>query len=491
MNIRNLQVFRTRIAVTPLLLAACSICFGQGNLQPLQPGTVVTGQCAGHEGEPGCVLPSLFSSTGLTLFNNPNFPHYAHFAGAAQTTLNQTLSTAIATQLAILPIISPASGFTYKYDSAAGAFVRTSSSFGSIYSERAETIGRGKFSFGVSYQRFRFGSLDGINLHNMPAVFAHVPNTGPNMSAEPYEADVIQTSNNIDLNMDQTMLYGTVGITDRFDVSVAIPLVSVRMGATSNATIVRVSGPTFVPAPGAPAVPNPHQFNASPTSLTNSYSSTGSAAGLGDITLRFKGNIHQGENLRVALAMDVRTPTGNAREFLGSGATGIKPFLIVSSGKRFSPHLNLGYQWNGSSILAGDVTGTSIVEQNESLFVQNGPAIKHRLPGQFFYTLGADVGVTNRLTLAFDYLGQTLINAPRVFQTNYTTENIPGGTGTLNLPTISGGKDTIGLNSGAAGLKYNLFGHLLLTADVLFRLDDKGLRQNVTPLVALSYAFGQ
>jgi len=29
-----------------------------------------------------------------------------------------------------------------------------------------------------------------------------------------------------------------------------------------------------------------------------------------------------------------------------------------------------------------------------------------------------------------------------------------------------------------------------LTADILFRLDNKGLRQNVTPLVALSYAFG-
>ena len=60
----------------------------------------------------------------------------------------------------------------------------------------------------------------------------------------------------------------------------------------------------------------------------------------------------------------------------------------------------------------------------------------------------------------------------------------------MTLPTISGGSDNLALNSGAAGLKYNLFGKLLLTADLLFRLDNKGLRQNVTPLVALSYAFG-
>ena len=192
---------------------------------------------------------------GLTIANNPVFPHYGHFTGVAQSTINQTLSTAIATQLAILPIISPSSGFTYKYDSEAGAFVRSTSSFGPIYTERAETIGRGKVYFGTSYQRFRFSTLDGVNLHAMPAVFSHVPNTGPGASPEPYESDVISTVNNVDLNMDQTMLFGTVGITDRIDVSVAIPIVSVSMTGTSNANIIRVSGPTFIPAPGATACP--------------------------------------------------------------------------------------------------------------------------------------------------------------------------------------------------------------------------------------------
>src|SRR5947208_1421487 len=87
-----------------LFLATASITFGQGTL--LGPGVSVTGRCSGHGSEPGCVLPTLFGEGGLTLFNNPAFPHYAHFVGAAQDTLNKTLSTAIATQLAILPIIS-------------------------------------------------------------------------------------------------------------------------------------------------------------------------------------------------------------------------------------------------------------------------------------------------------------------------------------------------------------------------------------------------
>jgi hypothetical protein len=469
---------------------ANTVCFGQGS-QPLKPGTTVTGQCQNHTGWPGCVLPNLFGPDGLTVFANPVVPHYAHFIGAAQTTLNQSLSTAIATQLASLPIISPSSGFTYKYDSEAGAFVRTTTSFGPVYAERAETIGRGKMSFGISYQRFRFSSIDGINLHNIPAVFGHLPDTGPGGVPEPYEADVIQTKNNINLNIDSTMVYGTVGLTDRVDVSVSIPIVSVRMGVNSDATIIRVSGPTFT-IPGGQTFPNPHQFNSDPNSLTHSFFSNGSATGLGDVNFRVKGSVWRGSGAGLSLGLDVRTPTGNARELLGSGAVGIKPFVAVSTtGRHFSPHVNLGYQWNGSSILAGDVTGTVVSEDaSGAAVIQNGPAIKHKLPSQLFYTIGADFGATKGMTLAFDYLGQTLISAPRVFRDISPTQNIPGGTGILQLPTISGGKDTVVLSSASTGVKYNLFGNLLFTANLLFRLDNKGLRQDVMPLFALSYALG-
>ena len=475
--------------VFSILLVAASVCFGQSAPQPLTTGTVVIGQCQGHTSDPGCVLPNLFGPQGLTLFPNPTFPHYAHFIGSAQTTINQTLGGSIATQLAILPIISPSSGFTYKYDSSAGAFVRSTESFGPIYTERADTIGKGKFSFGASYQRFRFSTIDGLNLHNIPAVFSHVPDTGPGGVAEPYEADVIRTSNNVNLNMDQTLLYGTVGLTDRIDFSVAIPIVSVRMGATSDAQIIRVSGPSFV-ANGT-TIPNPHEFDAS-GAQTNTYSSTGSAAGIGDVTFRIKAGLFSTDKFRVAAALDVRAATGDSRKFLGSGATGVKPFIAVSAGKRYSPHVNLGYQWNGQSILAGNLTGTTIAEDSSgNVTIQNGAATKGSLPGQFFYSFGADMGVTNRLTFAVDYLGQTLFDALRASQSTFTTQNIPGGTGTLQLPTIAGSKNSFTINNGAAGLKYNLFNRLLLTANLLFRLDNNGLRQNVTPLVAVSYAFGQ
>jgi hypothetical protein len=484
-----------------IYLAFClttSLCFAQSGPQPLTQGSVVIGQCQNHTGEPGCVLPNLFGRNGLTLTNTSAFPHYAHFTGNAQELLTQNVGTSIATQLAILPIISPASGFTYRYDSAAGAFVRTTTSFGPIYTERAETIGRGKFYFGVSYQRFRFSKLDGINLHNVPAVFSHIPDTGPGGAGQDYENDVIKSVNNIDLHMDQTMFYGTVGLTDRLDLSVAVPLVSVRMSATSTATIVPVSGLSITTVPNLPPF-NPHQFTNG--TLSNVFTSSGSATGIGDVTFRLKDEVFRGDRVRMALLLDVRTPTGNAMEYLGSGAIGIKPFLAVSTGGRVSPHLNVGYQWNGNSILAGNITGTTFppgeITQNgvTSPTIQNGPSVKGKVPSQFFYSAGVDFGLTKRLTLAVDYLGQTLFNEPRVFLTQTTTKNFQGvytnGLPPQTLSTISGAKDTIGLNSGAAGIKYNLFGNLLLSADILFRLDDKGLRQDITPLISLSYVTGR
>jgi hypothetical protein len=43
--------------------------------------------------------------------------------------------------------------------------------------------------------------------------------------------------------------------------------------------------------------------------------------------------------------------------------------------------------------------------------------------------------------------------------------------------------------SGSTGLKVSLFGRLLVDANVLFNIDENGLRDKVTPLIGFEYAF--
>jgi len=62
----------------------------------------------------------------------------------------------------------------------------------------------------------------------------------------------------------------------------------------------------------------------------------------------------------------MRVPSGDEKNFLGTGAIGLRPFLIWSQGGKISPHLNLGYEWSGKSLLASDAsTGAT----NQSLLV--------------------------------------------------------------------------------------------------------------------------
>jgi len=434
--------------VFTVLLAASPLAFGQTDL------------CSGSS-QPACVLSQVYGPNGLTL-KNPF--HEAHFQSAFQENFT-ALNSAIATQLASLPLISPASAFTYRTDPVAG-FVPSSLSFGPIYTERAETMGRGKTYFGVAYQRFRFGTIDGIDLHDVPAVFSHKPNTGPNGSDPLYEKDFISTNNNVDLKIDQVVLFGTVGITDHLDASVAIPFLTTRITGISDATINRV-------APPDPIFGQAHYFdpNAKDTSTHQVFRQSGDASGLGDVVFRVKYGIINNTSWRLAFVTDIRVPSGDERDFLGTGAVGIKPFVAVSLAKRVSPHFNVGYQINGNTVLAGNVS----------------TGLSHHLANQFIYAVGADAALTTRVTLVTDFLGQYLHNAPRVFNQTFQAPPSQYFTAT-QFPAIGTGISSFSLNNGSVGVKCRLFAKLLLIGNVLFRADSNGLRQDVTPLISLAYA---
>jgi hypothetical protein len=97
--------------------------------------------------------------------------------------------------------------------------------------------------------------------------------------------------------------------------------------------------------------------------------------------------------------------------------------------------------------------------------------------------VGADVGVTKRLTLAFDFLGTYVIDSPRLVRQVFTAAS------GQSFPQIGFVTESYSLASGAAGFKLNPFGRLLVDFNVLFKLDEAGLRDKVTPLFGIEYAF--
>ena len=420
-----------------------------------------SGRAAGAQdsGKLALLIPGLFGPGGLRVDSQARLPdgstHSAHFNSAFQAEFTQ-FNIALASQLAAVPLPTPASGFTYTFDSSLGVFQRSTQSFGPILTERAETIGKGKFTFGITYQHFGFDSLEGLSLGQVPAVFTH-----DDAQLGGGRTDLVTTTNSIDAAVDQTVAFVSYGLGSRLDLSVAIPFVTVDLAAQSQAQVQRV---------GTATSPATHYYDDGSGAFgeLQTYRSSGHASGIGDVIVRLKGTPVHNDSIAVALGVDGRIPTGDEEDLLGLGAFGVKPFAVVSfSQGRVSPHLNVAYLWNGESVLAGDVaTGQ-----------------KEDLPDQVQYAVGVDVGVTKRLTLAFDFLGTYVIDSPRLVRETFTAAN------GQSFPQIGFVTESYNLANGSAGFKFNPVGKLLIDFNLLFKLDSAGLRDTVTPLFGIEYAF--
>ena len=118
----------------------------------------------------------VFGPEGLFVESEALLPsgetHSAHFNSDFQSEFTK-INLALSIQLLTAPLPSPASGFTYSLDPELGVPTRSTQSFGPILAERAETIGKGRVSFGFAYQHFGFSTIDGLDLDALPAAFTH------------------------------------------------------------------------------------------------------------------------------------------------------------------------------------------------------------------------------------------------------------------------------------------------------------------------------
>src|SRR5439155_9100736 len=101
---------------------------------------------------------------------------------------------------------------------------------------------------------------------------------------------------------------------------------------------------------------------------------------------------------------------------------------------------------------------------------------------------GADAGFTKNLTVAVDFLGQRFFDARKLSSTKFQDQGDINGNqhAFADLTQSVGSYDTRDL---AAGFKLNLARKLQITANVIFKLNDEGLRAKVVPLVGATYTF--
>lgn len=381
--------------------------------------------------------------------------HEAHFIPTSdQLQAPDLFNQQIVAQLATIPIGSPSGGFSFTFDPTLGTFERATNSFGPLFAERALTNGKSRLTLGTNFQHTEFGSFSGQDLHSGEVKFylRHIPCCNDAF----FEGDVIEAALNLHLSSTTTSIFANYGLSNRWDVAVAVPIVHVSVDADLTAKIDRFA---------TSDLPQIHQF---PGGLsTASFTRSGSASGVGDILVRTKYRFYDMAGGGLAAGITLRLPTGDSENLLGTGAAaGTFTFIGSAAVGAFSPHVNIEYVKSGK----GDVVD---------------------IPDEFGYRFGADYAATPRVTLAADLIGRTLIDTGRL-ELGQTTLNIRNELNEMRTETIQEYQvrdGSLNLLTLATGAKVNVYGNLLLTGNVLFSLSSAGITSRVTPVIGLDYLF--
>ena len=364
-------------------------------------------------------------------------------------------NSAIATQVSQLPLASSSSGTTVIYRA---GVAQTYDNLGPILTDRASTVGKHNLFLSFTASQFYFTDIDGQHLGKIPFSYPAISNTSTVYTEE---------NLNIHFKINQYVVIGTYGITKKLDLSMILPIERVSIGTSSfNNLEYIVDNKSNIGQGPFPALP---------------INSRGIASGIGDILFAAKYVVKSEERSTLSVGLNERTPTGDDRNYLGSGAWGTNPYAVFSYISKVSPHVRLGYQWNSETEL-----NPNLIRRGSNL----------ALPGGLQYDAGADWAATKHLTLAGDLMGDQYQNAPRLTSstTKLTYDNPPldqpPPTTTVNLKTVASVNSTYWINDISAGFKWNPYRTLIFSGNVLFQLNNVGMRARPTPLLGVSYEWG-
>ena len=334
------------------------------------------------------------------------------------------ISEFLLVELATLPITSSGGGFTYRLDPVLGAMRRASFNFGPFFAERSLTIGRGRASFGANYQSAIFERIDDRNLRDGTLV-STASVLAP--EREPFDVETVT----LRLRTDSVTAVATYGVTERFDVSGALPWV--RLGL-SGQRLDTYRGESFVQA-----------------------LASASATGFGDLVLRAKYTVIEASRGGLAVGAETRLPTGDEELLLGAGEASIKPRAIASvETDRLGIHADLGYAFGG-------------------------------LTGEFDYGAAVTVVAAPRLTLVAEIAGRRLPAAGRLTDVVEPHPRI-ANVSTIRLTSVEQATNRV---LAVGGIKWNVGGAFLVSANLRRPLGTAGLNPRWVATVSVDYSFGE
>ena len=367
----------------------------------------------------------------------------------------QSIDIGIATRVSQLPLAS-ASGGTILLYNAAGV-QEPFSNLGPILTDRAQTIGKRHFFIGFTASQFVFTNIDGFNIGYLPFSFVRTadnPTTGAFVS-NTYTGE----RTNLNFRLNQFVGAATYGITNKVDLSVIVPVEHVSISAIIFNSVNYVVDAN----------------NKVVESYTNPQAHyPGTADGVGDISLNLKARVWGGERAGLAASVNVRVPTGDDLNLLGSGAWGFNPYVTYSYLRRLSPHLKVGYQWNTPTELNNPINSLGQSRGNKAL------------PGGMQYDAGFDFGLVKRLTVAGDLLGSQFLNTPSITVSPFFLNT---NQGRIQFDSTSPTTSSYTVSNLSTGLRWRPAANLVLSGNVLFQLNNTGLRSRPTPLFGISYKF--
>lgn len=361
---------------------------------------------------------------------------------AGSVALGDALAFGPALELATAPLGSVTGGFQVTFDPSTGGFRRAADTFGPAFPQRALTTGRGKASFGVTWQYYKFNEIGGADLDEFTA-FA---------SSGLFNLIPTESTLGFDIRSSTVSVFTTIGITDRIDIGAVLPITSTKIDG-------RVSQ-VFPIGPSA------------------SDSAEQSSTGLADIALQGKVQLWRSRktagatgtpSTALAAVVGVRLPTGDEENLRGLGFARTKVSAVFSQhASRFAFHANAGYEfWSDQLEFAQDILETDFARTNNAVE----------------FAIGSEVAASSRLTLNVDLLFQQIRGAGVL------------GVAPFEIPGILVADTIVGLDEGlrkvtlVPGLRWNIFGQTLLNAHVLVSLKNDGLRAKFTPSIGMDWTF--